>query len=510
MRTQRFLPVAAGTAVLVATTTLLTTTHALGATTTVVLDDLAQLLGALVAAGTAWATAARVAGRTRWWRVLIGCAMFGWGCGQAIWSWYQVFGDTPMPSPGVADIGYLMLPLFALPALLVAASAAAPSGTAAARPRGHTTLVLDGLIVVFSMLLLAWQTTLSAVVHQGAPTRLAFAIAIAYPTTDLTLVVMVILLALVRQVSAVDRLPLLLLGLGLVAISASDSVFAWLVSIGAERMKPAADVGFVAGPALIALAMVAPEWSRIRRDGRRRREWRTDWPHLLLPYLPPTASGIVIALWTALGHRPSAPTIYLGLLVAGLVVVRQLITLVENRILLERVRQAQERLTHQAYHDPLTGLANRTLFAERLAAATGRSGHRPLALMFVDLDDFKAVNDRYGHATGDAVLRDVADRLLSCVRGGDTVARLGGDEFAVLLEGGADLPEVARRVGERILAALAEPYPVAAGTVFLGASLGVTSPPAGATVTPDDLLGRADTAMYAGKRDGKGRMVVAP
>ncbi len=194
-------------------------------------------------------------------------------------------------------------------------------------------------------------------------------------------------------------------------------------------------------------------------------------------------------------------------LVLAVALVRQMITLVENTTLLERVSAAQVELAYRAHHDPLTGLANRSLFNDRLVAGIDRhaAGGAALALLVVDLDDFKAVNDTYGHAAGDRLLQAVGDRLRSCVRADDTVARLGGDEFAVVLEAGAEAPGI---VAQRVLVALRQPFSVERRLLSLGASVGVVEPArAEPGLTPDVLLRRADDAMYAGKRRGKGVIV---
>ncbi|MGA8112166.1 MAG: EAL domain-containing protein [Actinocatenispora sp.] len=508
----RFRLMAGGVAFLVFLEFMLSLTGVLGTRNTLVVDDGAQFVGAWVAAALAWWKAYRAHGPCRWWRFLIGCSMASWGTGQALWSWYQLQANVPIPSPSLADAGYLLMPVFALPALLILATRASSRIDAAERAnwRRHVLLVFDGLIVVLSMVLLAWQTTLAAVVHDGAPSRAEFLIGFGYPVTDLVLVAMVILLATFRRIAAADRLPLLLLALGLVCISASDSVFSYLVSSGAGEMPPVADIGFVAGPALIALSMLAPTNPRtdtaVHAPSRRIR-----WPHLLLPYLPLTGCVVLFVVWTATGSTIAAYTMYLGALVLFLVMVRQLITLLENTALLERVREGQARLAFQAFHDPLTGLPNRALFGDRLEHATQlhKRDLRMLALIFVDLDDFKDVNDHHGHHVGDQLLKAVGERLLGCVRSADTVARLGGDEFAILLEGddltGDKAPE---QVSNRILAALARPFLIDGTPLTVSASLGMVSPDREETgLTVGELLRRADNAMYAGKRQGKGRVV---
>jgi diguanylate cyclase (GGDEF)-like protein/PAS domain S-box-containing protein len=170
-------------------------------------------------------------------------------------------------------------------------------------------------------------------------------------------------------------------------------------------------------------------------------------------------------------------------------------------------RQAQTQLAHLALHDPLTGLANRVLLADRLAqvlAAARRSGVGP-ALLFLDLDDFKQVNDLGGHAAGDTVLRTVADRLSGAARATDTVARLGGDEFVVLCPETQD-PEAGRGLAERLVALVSQPIDLGAAEVVVRLSVGVVLGLPGSSA--DDLLRQADTAMYRAKAQGKGQAVV--
>jgi diguanylate cyclase (GGDEF)-like protein/PAS domain S-box-containing protein len=168
-------------------------------------------------------------------------------------------------------------------------------------------------------------------------------------------------------------------------------------------------------------------------------------------------------------------------------------------------RRALEReLNHQALHDTLTGLANRSLFFDRLSHAMDRSarGDNPVAVLFLDLDDFKAVNDSYGHPAGDQLLVEVAQRLKSATRPGDTVARFGGDEFAVLVESGK-MPEAAHEVASRIIGALTPAIRVLTSDVAMRPSIGIAI--ANPLVTPVELLRDADLAMYVAKRKGKGR-----
>jgi diguanylate cyclase (GGDEF)-like protein/PAS domain S-box-containing protein len=167
----------------------------------------------------------------------------------------------------------------------------------------------------------------------------------------------------------------------------------------------------------------------------------------------------------------------------------------------------EEQLRHRAFHDELTGLANRALFFDRVdhALLQAARAEAQAAVLFVDLDDFKAINDRLGHAAGDAVLQQVAKRLAACTRSADTVARLGGDEFGVLLEGIAGPRAV--EAGERVLAALETPVEVAGETLVVGASIGMAISGGGVSDV-EDLLRRGDLAMYDAKRNGKRRLAV--
>jgi diguanylate cyclase (GGDEF)-like protein/PAS domain S-box-containing protein len=167
-------------------------------------------------------------------------------------------------------------------------------------------------------------------------------------------------------------------------------------------------------------------------------------------------------------------------------------------------RALEEQLVHQAFHDPLTGLANRALFGDRVAHALSRRqrDRRPLIVMFTDLDDFKTINDSLGHEAGDTVLVEVAERLRSAIRPGDTVARLGGDEFAFLLEDVIDRGD-GETVANRIMAALASPIAVGTSEVVVSASIGIATGGNGR----DDasaLLRDADVAMYSAKRRNRG------
>jgi diguanylate cyclase (GGDEF)-like protein len=217
---------------------------------------------------------------------------------------------------------------------------------------------------------------------------------------------------------------------------------------------------------------------------------------------PGKAASLVCRLLDGDGKWRHVETMCTSLLndptVAGLVL--------NTRDVSDRTRLEAE-LTRRAYNDPLTGLANRSRFHhlvdEALRRPQRRSAH--VAVIYLDLDNFKTINDSLGHLHGDQLLIEFAARLLNATRGCDTVSRLGGDEFAVLLEGMAR-EEDAIPVAERITTAMGMPFRLGSTDVVMGASIGIAH--AHATMTAEVLLRDADVAMYVAKRDGKGRYTV--
>jgi diguanylate cyclase (GGDEF)-like protein len=276
-------------------------------------------------------------------------------------------------------------------------------------------------------------------------------------------------------------LPLVLACAGLVALSVSDSAFAYLQATMSYR-GGSADLGWIAGFLLLALAGLA-RTSPVVVPETPESEATAELRDLLL-YVPVAVALVATFIYALTGGRLGIVAVALATVVVGLILVRQYVTLRENVRLARELVHCESLLRHQAFHDALTELANRALF--------------------LDLDDFKVVNDTLGHAAGDELLVEVAVRLRDALRTADTVARLGGDEFAVLLDSGDDVGQVTRRA----LEALRAPVVLGGRPVSVRASVGVCvlgpdDPPARA----DALLIRSDTAMYAAKRAGKDRVV---
>jgi diguanylate cyclase (GGDEF)-like protein len=439
----------------------------------------------LAAARRAWTLQGRA--RTSW---TVMAAAFGAATvGEAIWGWYELVLGRETPFPSLADVAYLFYPVLALTALLLRPATALAG-------QGRLRAVLDGLLVAGSLFTISWATALGSTYADGGTFDLAFGIALAYPVTDLVLLTTVLIVVS----HAPGRLGLGVLAAGLAVQALSDSAYTYLSMTGSYATGNLLDAGYVLGYLLLMEAALRDR--PVEAEGQDR---GPSWTAMLLPYVPAGAGITVAALRLPAGIKD--PTV---LVAAGLVVVlfsRQLLTLVDNRRLLLRVMDGQERLQHQAFHDSLTSLANRALFLDRVdhAVELHRRSLRPASVLLLDLDDFKSVNDGLGHAAGDALLIRVADRLLAATRSGDTVARLGGDEFAVLLEDDVDPLQVAQRV----LEALDQPVMLEGRALPVHASIGIAVLSADASpLDQAELIKRADVAMYAAKQAGKGTAVL--
>jgi diguanylate cyclase (GGDEF)-like protein len=455
-------------------------------------SDLLQTLAAGAAALSTLRHASRSTGRrmrAAWTLLAAACAC--WCLGQAYWGVLAARGQAPFPS--LADVGFLGFAVLAVLALVV--------HPADGGRTGRWQRCLDAVMTAGAVGLVSWQTALGAVLRDdtghGVAVRLLLA---AYPVADVVLVVLAILLV---TRTAGDRRPLNLVAAGLTALSLADSAFTYL---GATSTYDggSVDAGWTAAFVLLAVAglcrpaVPAGAGDRVAR--------RTSAAASLLPYVPVTlALGVALTRSLSGTTLQQAEVLVVALVIAALLA-RQYGTVRENVRLADDLAAREAQLRHLAFSDPLTGLANRSLFLDRLEHALSlhaRDG-RPIAVVFLDLDDFKSVNDTLGHAAGDDLLRHVAGRLRGALRGGDTVARLGGDEFAALLQDGGDPREAAARIA----AAMDLPFPVAGSLRAVGASTGVVSLSAGdAAAGADELMARADAAMYTAKRAGKGRVV---
>jgi diguanylate cyclase (GGDEF)-like protein len=290
----------------------------------------------------------------------------------------------------------------------------------------------------------------------------------------------------------VDRTAIrLIAAMGLTA--AAVAVVA--VRYGYAGGVPAQSVIMPVAPVLVTLAARA-QWLSTDTDRPARRR-----DNKLLPYLAVGAAALPL-LAVAFGPVPWTARIVIvaAVAVAGLITVRQFAAFRENARLLREKRASQERLQHEVTHDGLTGLANRALFRDRLAAALAEGDDGDVTVLLIDLDDFKAVNDSLGHGVGDRLLVSFAAVLRECTGADGTPVRLGGDEFAVLMSGSGAVGET---LAQRLLDALTRP--LGEDRLLVQSSIGIAT--AGRGTTLDTLLRHADVAMYAAKQRGKANFV---
>jgi diguanylate cyclase len=499
----------------------------LGPVAVVVVSDVGQLAAAVAAAAACGWAAGRGGRQRRGW-LLLAVGTGAWATGQAVWTFYEVVLARAVPFPSLADVGFVAFPLVSAAGLL---SWLGAYERAAVRGRD----LLDGAIIAVSLLVLSWVTTLGSVVADAGDGWLAVSLSLAYPLGDVVLATLV-LFTLARS-GAEDRASLLLVAAGLGGLSVADSAYVYLVTTDSYTSGDLVTAGWVFGFLLVAAGAATAQRHPAAGRGHHRPTQIPQVPsqlRMVLPYFPLIAAGA--AAGTRLITAPVTPVADLALSIAlvTLVLARQFLAMNENHRLLVELQAVRDQLQHQALHDPLTGLANRALFADRVQHALAQPGV-DVGVLYCDLDDFKHVNDNHGHEAGDALLRLVAHRLLRCVRPVDTVARLGGDEFAVLLENPADVHQVA----DRVVTSVRLPYELDGALVRISVSVGIArhsvaepaprrgrlhavpSPPTPGHAghgeafeqTPEavaqHLLRRADAAMYTAKASGKGHAVLA-
>jgi diguanylate cyclase (GGDEF)-like protein len=422
---------------------------------------------------------------TAWLLLAAGLALTATGD----WTWVvldRVFGADPFPS--LADAFYLggMATIAASMWLLIRGRL----------PEGDSAGVLDALIVTVSAGLLTWVLLMAPVVSETGQSAWELAVALAYPLIDILLLGVLVRLVLVPGRMSTD---LRLVVAALLAFLASDYPYALLALNDGYRVGMLIDAGWLIGAVLWGAAALHPSMavaaSRAEPAERRLSPWRV----VLLgtaSLLPP---ALLLLQWSS-GLPLDVPVVAGACMVLFLLVIARLHGVVDDlrRTLRERTALEAE-LERRALHDPLTGLANRALFNDRLEHALARREGN-VAVMFLDLDDFKTINDSLGHDAGDTALRRVAEALTATLRPEDTVARLGGDEFAVLL---SDSPDrlLATRLAGRLLEAVESPLSVGGTTRTLGVSIGIALGPVGSAA--DDLMRNADIAMYVAKQHGK-------
>jgi len=460
------------------------------ASVTVPVEDWAKLIAPLLAAAACTAAGLRRGGRTRaaWW--LVGASAVCWGAGQGARTYFEL-GLHQNPFPFLADAGFV-----ASVPLLVAGLFTLPVWASGAPAKVRA--VSDGLLVAAGLLLVSWNIVLAPLVANPAATALARGVTLAHPVCD---VIVVALLAIVwSRGSAGARGPILVIIAGLGLLAASDSALAHQGAQSSFLVGQVIDVGWVAGYLVVGLGALFS----LNRPVRPTTTAVPRWPLATLPYLAvPLVLGFALQERIVTG-RITTFTLSLALAVFLIVLLRQGLAARESVGRLHRLARNQSELSHRAEHDLLTDLLNRASFIrfmeDRLSEPVP---DRLSALMVVDLDDFKEINDSLGHSGGDEAITAVARRLQSHVPDGDLLARLGGDEFGLFLTTLHDRDELVA-VAERIAEVLKEPYETSGRRASVSATIGVATAGRGDLV--DDLLRRADVAVDAAKARGKGRL----
>ncbi|WP_217923052.1 GGDEF domain-containing protein [Miltoncostaea oceani] len=397
---------------------------------------------------------------------LIAAGALAWSAGDLWWiAAYTGVEDVPYPS--VADGLYLAFYPLVYAGLVVLVRGRVR--------RFHASQWLDGLAAALVVAAIGAAVLLPPIVDANAGSSAAVvATNLGYPLGDLLVLGLVV--ALTGLMGWRPGRAVGLLVAGCLVFTLADSVYLFEVAAGTYAEGGLLDALW--SVAMVAIGLAA--WQPAKRTAAGRLE---GWYVMVLPGV--VAVGAITLLVFDHYARASSVAVWLSASALVVCVVRAGITFREN--------------IAQAVTDALTGLPNRRLFHDRLDAAVARSRRQrtPMAVLVIDLDRFKDVNDSLGHASGDHLLQEVAVRLRDLVREGDTVARLGGDEFAVLLPGVAGVA-AAEGAAASIAAALARPLVLDGVTIAPQASVGVAvHPDHGAT--PADLLRRADLAMYTAK-----------
>jgi diguanylate cyclase (GGDEF)-like protein len=444
-------------------------------------SDLGLPLAELLAITCAGIAARSSHGRERWAWSAFAVGLVGYAFGDGIWAYYELWrGYESAPFPSVGDAGYLLYPVGACLALLM--FSAGNSGQSQVR------LILDGAIVAGSFFVISWVSGLRELFETGTDSPLAHAVSLAYPLTDVVMTTVAVIVLTRSRAGQRGWMTLLTLGIALTGVS--DSAFVLLNADDGYQSGNLIDLAWCAGLLLMALAALFA--TRTPPAGPAPVSMPTQ-VSLWLIYVPVLLATTATVLSLA-GETGSTTLLVGAFVVINSVLARQFILLTDHRRLLIKVAD-------QAFRDPLTGLANRALFQDRLSHAVTlhQRDAREVAVLSLDLDDFKLVNDALGHPAGDALLTAVADRLLVTTQSGDTVARLGGDEFAILIEDGTESPLAS---AHRVLEAFDEPFIIGGQQLYMHPSIGMAL--GTAAENPESvaaaLLKEADVAMYAGKR----------
>jgi diguanylate cyclase (GGDEF)-like protein len=406
--------------------------------------------------------------------------------GEGIADWNTLVTHTALTFPSAADIAFLAQ----VPAGIVGAVVMM---RASSSRLAVTVSLFDGFLVAGGLLVIGLSTFLDTFFEDGGNSIIVSVISLAEPVTDIVILTLVATLAV--RVGRNVRLAPVLIAVGVAAVALADGAVTYQTAHGIDAPGSTFAIGWTAGLLFIGLGALYAACFRHQADFRFKSTARSGVGTLAPILLVALACGFASAEIT---KEPDFARTLVWAMLALMAVTLFRMCLAQ----LLNIRLGHT-LAHQASHDALTGLPNRTLLRERLERALTARSMQPqrVTLLMLDLDGFKAVNDTFGHNAGDQLLIQVAERIVTSVRDVDLVARLGGDEFAALFASGPQ--DQAISIARRILAALDLPFTLGTATTSVEASIGIAT-----GLSPDsadELLRHADLAMYAAKTSGGSR-----
>lgn len=478
--------------------------------------------------------------------LLFSLAMICWAIGDTLWAYYELI-ISEVPYPFIGDLFYLMIyPLFFIGVLgLVNHKQVSPQAT---------WLWLDFFIVFLSALGIYWNFLIGPSWHASEQPWQSVLVSTAYPIGDL-LLIMAVTLIIFLPLSPAWRLPMFFMLAGHILTAVADSIFNYQSINEIYESSSFFNILFSLGPLVLMLsglsqAVVARQVILEERTLPMKIRSDMNLPRLIAPvFWLILALAIVIFNPSAKQAFPQAQFSVWVMIIIILFTFRQILATLENSRLawelqtmnnqLEKhvaertsdlvlrnaelrsemeerkrieimLREREEKLTHVALHDPLTGLANRALLFDRISQSIQhyQRTNKTYAVLFLDLDNYKDINDSLGHVAGDQLLVEVGRRLTSLVRGVDTVARVGGDEFIILLH---EFPEndYVTLIVNRVMDFTKKPFLLGNRSIYITASIGVVTVDSSTTEYSDatEIMRDADLAMYTAKSTGKARYI---
>lgn len=447
-------------------------------------------VAALAAGAFLTVRAGRSSGAGRWVWALLAASQWAFAAGDVWWALDAVRG-IETPAAGIADVAYLAgYPLLAVGLVVLLVARAGRASLPAAS---------DGLVVGVVGTLAVWHFVLSEMAPGGAGD---FIVAAAYPIAD---VVLLACLAWLAAATGARSPAAFLIALNVALNAGTDLAYAVDVARGGSGEGPHLDGPYMVAYLALALAALHPSAARLTARAAPDQAPLSGRARVFL-----LGTGVVAAPFVGLMSARGTHGVWFMVAITALaVVIVARIAAIVAKANQDRAALADKEalLAHRAVHDDLTGLPNRRGLLDELAVRLGRAGVDPVVLVVAELDDFNLVNDGLGHATGDELLRRVADRLREVARAGEVVARIGGDDFVLVTstpEGSADALATARRVS----VALEAPFALSSGEVYLGASLGVVVADGTEDRSAQAVLQDAGIALYRARETGRGQCQV--